>query len=386
MFRVMRAAVIAILAALAAGLTAAAATNAPPDDAELMAASTRFALTATNDPAYNEALAAYCRLIRARIEGMPKIDPWFFKDVSRGSISRTDYIPCYGYAVVGRGWWKVIPENEIYVLDDRPFWNLMDNYNHRVCGRGVLMRSYDKADHFALIGMTPSELDAAAAGQGLPVRQQEESEFPPTGGALRKTDLPFQYDAWLPGGCFRHGELIPVFTVLRNRLDSPGDAGWWINIYYDSGDFSVPNMAGPDGEEAKVFGVYQILGEKRRRVPPRSETASSSILCIPHVVMPPRGALVYVMLLNGYNISEPGEYEIWATHPGYERKSSSGLYLVDPNIPAPPVRFRILPPWYETWGGRALLGLPALLLLAAAGFVLRRRRARPEPTPRPSSS
>lgn len=376
----MRAILTSVLAALAFGTVAAAA---PPDDAELMAASTRFALTATNDPAYSEALAAYCRLIRARIEGLPD------EDSAEGRfVSRADLGSGTTFALVGRGWWALRPGFECHVLTEHPFWNIGSHQSPAFrCGQAVFVRHESLSgtpQAVTFVGISREDLSAAAAGKALPMRERERAEFPPLDGDFRKTDLPFQYDTWLPRGVFRKGELIPVYSVLRNRTDAPRRIDWWRNVYHFVGADCVQSAGGPDGNGLMDFALYAVRDGAYRWI--ESPNDGADFWTIPLITFPPRGSFVYTMLLNGaYDVSEPGEYEIWSAYRSNLAESDSLMVAFTGLVPSPPVRFRIVPPWHVTWGGRGLIATVLVVSGLSAWILLRSRRRAERPPPPPGS-
>jgi hypothetical protein len=244
-----------------------------------------------------------------------------------------------------------------------------------VCGCSVaIQRHLGTAPSFWIAGLDLNALDAAASGRGLPARCQEEPEFPPLGDPIRSSELPFQYDTWLPRREFRSGELIPVYYVLRNRTDSPQRIVEWHTYYIDEHEHVIRGQLGPDGTNAVALGLYRVEEQNRTRV--ISKLPWNADYYMPqHNIIPPRGALIFVMLLNGpFDMSTPGEYEIRATYPSDYVEEGSQHDTFHGYIPAPPVRFRVLPP--VPWRRRALFALP-ILGFAVAGWMLRRRRAAP---------
>ena len=124
---VMRIVLLAIPVVLAVSAAAAVA----PDQGALLEVASRFARTATHDPAYNEVLAAYCQRVRARIEGLPGDDD--HRVVDRGAFGPSSFALGGSCARVGHGWW---PENyeETHVLDDGPFWSVRTEGGVLLCG------------------------------------------------------------------------------------------------------------------------------------------------------------------------------------------------------------------------------------------------------------
>ena len=357
-------------------LAGSAAVAAPSDQKEFLDIATRFARTTTNDPAYNGVLAAYCQRVRARIEGLPGNDD--HRVVDRGAFGPSAFALGGTCARVGHGWW---PENyeETHVLDDGPFWSVRTEAGALLCGRGVAVQLNPNGTRKSalLVGLTREELDEAAAGRGLRARHWTEPEFPPLSGESRAPDQPFQYDIWIPRRSFRSGQPIPVYSVLRSRRDSPQGIRGWRSIYETQlGPCGIDGVKGPDGNDALDLGVYRVLDGKRTHVPidPRFLNAQFDNFWEPRVLFPPRGAMVYAILLHpAYDVAAPGEYEIWAHYWGGLVDPSNDPDMFRGQIPATPVPFRVLPSWRAMLTVCAAVALPAAGLLALGWRALRRR-------------
>lgn len=306
-----------VLLAIPVVLAVSAAAAVAPDQGALPEVASRFARTATHDPAYNAVLAAYCQRVRARIEGLPGDDD--HRVVDRGAFGPSSFALGGSCARVGHGWW---PENyeETHVLDDGPFWSVRTEGGVLLCGRGVAVQLNPNGTRKSaiLVGLTREELDEAAAGRGLRARRWAEPEFPPLSGEPRASDPPFQYDVWIPRRSFRSGQSIPVYPVLRSRRDSPQRIRGWRSIYETQlGPCALDEVKGPDGNAALDLGVYRVLDGKRTHVPidPRFLNAQFDYFWEPQVLFPPRGAMVNAILLQpAYDVAAPGEYEIWANY------------------------------------------------------------------------
>lgn len=366
-----------ILVPVLAAIAGAAAAAAPPDPAAWRDAATRFAQTAANDPAYTGALAAYCRLLLGRIEGLPGDRD--LKAVDRSVFGSSGFALGGSGARVGHGWW---PENyrEAHVLDDGPFWWVRTGSNVLLSGRGVVVELNPDGTRASavLVGLTRQELEEAAAGRGLRERRWTEPEFPPLAAELRPSDLPFQYDVWMPGRAWRSGQPIPVYTVLRSRLNTAKSINGWRTLYeHQLGPQGIEGVKGPDGREALDFGVYRVLGGKRSHVPvhPGFLNAQFDFFWEPRLLVPPHGVMVYAILLDrAFDVSAPGDYEVWANYPSDNVNKLDDPDMFRGHIPAPPVSFRVLASWRATVIRGAMITLPAALLLVA-GWFLRRRRA-----------
>ncbi len=293
----MRAIIIPVLAAaVAAGLAPAAAPDPlPPDDSPLSAAALRFSLTSTNDPAYNEVLAAYCREIRTSIEGMPE-DP-YWAETDRGGFRIENFASGMNRALVGRGMWKHLG-HEIHVLDDHPLWCVMETETNRVCGCSVSIQQIQGDGSSALVtGIDRAQFDAAAEGNGLPVRRQDEPEFPPIGAFFRKDAGLLQYDAWLPRKSFRRGESVRVYLVLQNRGDSPVKVDYWGSVIEKGGDETIAASKGPDGGDERDFGLYRDHQGTWTLIEPKPD-GSLVDGSPPDSLIPPHAALVHILPLN----------------------------------------------------------------------------------------
>ena len=148
-------------------------------------------------------------------------------------------------------------------------------------------------------------------------------------------------------------------------------------------------MQGPDGQGAMAFGLYRIDRGKAQRVPPDPKLEQNlDLVWLPRPVIPPHGAFIQVMLLNpAYDVSRPGDYEIWATYPSDDSKPRSRSDTFTGLVPAPPIRFRVVPPWHAPWCRRALVAAAVAALGFSSWILVRGRRragrvpAAPEPQP-----